>query len=231
MKTERILIFSNEKKQVEFQVALEDVQSEANRLIDLFQAFQPYNKIKSIGDFEKLIKDPCGEFDEALQANVNFQESGGKKGNPDIIAKLFDIERDEYIGIIKGHLIDPASCHSCRKTPKIIKKGQPALSYLAYQKYQQYLTFHEGRFSVNENEVAKKAESFRVYAETPEAVELWEYWHNVLDTLNSLNKKNYCNDLHQLQVLLKERVMFSYATNQLALNEEALYHEITRLKN
>jgi hypothetical protein len=232
MKKERILIFTDSHKQADFENLIEATQSESNRLIELYHSFQPWNKIKTIQEFEALCSDPLGEYDRTLQNNfgVDLKSTGGLKPAPAMVAKLLDLDRENWINVIKGLKVSEG-CKSCNKTPKIIKQGQGVISFQTYKKYQDYLTFENGRFSINENAVSEKKDSFQVYAETPAQIECWNFWHNVCDVLNSLQEKNYCTDIHAFQTLLKNRVMFSYANNKLNIDETALIQEINSLKN
>ena len=226
---EKICINANRDKILDFETSLESVQDAGNELITIFENFQPYKKIKTLKDFERLVKDPLSEFDEALQTNVSFQESGGKKGNPAVIASLFDIERENYIAIITGQKITGGSCKPCSKLK--ITTGKGVLNYTTYHNYQDYLIFNEeNRFIINESAVTLKKESFKIYAESPEAIEVYNFWVNLCDTLNELQTKGYCGDLMQFQTILKNRLMFSYHNHLLSVNEEMLYQEIANLK-
>jgi hypothetical protein len=227
----KILVHIDSGKQAEFVKAVQLIMSESNRLVSVYHAFQPYNRIKTIDDFIKLVSDPLGEYDEALQCNVSFQESGGRKGDPEIIARLFNLERDDYQSIIKGFMIDPAGCKSCSKTPKIIKNGTPVINLSQYQKYQQYLSWNGSEFVINETLVESEAEKFHVYATTPEAIACHEFWNNACTTLNQLAERGLLGNVYETSKLLKGRITFSYQTNKLSVDALSLAQEISNLKN
>ena len=148
----KVLIHTDLHKQAELENLIEATQSEANRLIELYHNFQPWNKIQTIEDFEALCSDPIKVMDQTLQSNsgVNLQATGGKLPAPAMVAQFLDIERDNYINIVKGLKVTEG-CQSCNNTVKIIKQGQGVISFQTYKKYQDYLIFEQGQFLINEN--------------------------------------------------------------------------------
>jgi len=232
MKNERLLISKNTHKQSEFENSVESVQSGANELINLFETFQPWCKIETVDDFETLCINPIKVMDNALQANsgVNLEATGGRLPAPEMVAKLLDIERDDYIHIVKGQKVTEG-CKSCNQTAKIIKKGSGVINYYTFQQYQEYLIFDQGQFSINEIELEKKKESFLIYADTPEQIDTYNFWHNACATLNEFSRRGYMGDLNSFSKLLNGRLAFNYATWKLEINEESLLSEIKSLKN
>jgi hypothetical protein len=225
MKKERILVFENKNGSTTFENAVETAQQGANDLIQIFESFQPYKKIKSLDDFEKLIIDPLAEFDEALQKNVNFQESGGKKGNPDIIARLFDIDRDSYRLIIKGEKIIEGSCKPCSKL-KVKQIGKCVINYSKYKEFEKYLIWVDDRFEINENTVSEKKETFNYFIEDPKQIECYHFWHNACETLNELSKRGLLDDLYNFSKQLKGRITFSFQAGKLSVDEATLLQEL-----
>lgn len=231
----KVLIFTDTHKQTDFENSIEVTQSEANRLIDLFHNFQPWNKIKTIEDFEALCSDPLGLFNRTLQNNsgVNIQATGGKLPNPEMVAKMLDIDLPSFTLIVKGQKIEPGSCKQCNKTPKVIKQGQGVISFQTYKKYQEYLIFDKGRFSINENAVSQKKESFQVFAETPEQIKVWNHWNDLCDMLNDSAKKGYIGSdvLDKIPGLFKNRITHSYQAGKLSVDIQSLIFEIQNIKN
>ena len=217
---------------MEFENTIETTQYEANRLVELFHSFQPWKKITNLNDFESLCVDPIRLMHETLQQNsgVNVTLTGGRLPAPDKVAELLDIDLDDFINAVKGYKVSEG-CKACSKSSKIIKQGQGVLSITTFRKYQEYLIFDNGRFSINETEVDKKKQEFQIFAETAEQVECYKFWNNLCDVLNSLPAKNYCGDLTPFQTLLKNRLMYSYQSGKLSVDEQSLLNEIISLKN
>ncbi|HEY5124524.1 MAG TPA: hypothetical protein VIK14_12395 [Ignavibacteria bacterium] len=227
----RILINGNRDKVNEFETSLETVMNEANRLITVYEAFQPWVRVISLGQFETLCSDPIKLMDQTLQSNsgVDLKSTGGLKPAPEMVAKLLDLNREDYLAIITGKKVSEG-CRPCSKVPKIIKQGQGVLNYSTFQNYQDYLLFDQGRFSIKEAAVTLKKESYQIFAQTAAQIECFHFWYNLVFILNSLPDRNYCGDLQAFQSLLKNRVMFSYQTQKLSVDEISLLNEISQLK-
>lgn len=230
MKEQRTLLYTDSRKKAEFQNELEATQNGANDLVHVFHNFQDYLKIKSQADFETLIADPLAMFDKTLQSNsgIDLKGSGGKIPNPKVIAELYDIDRPSYISIIKGEKIEPGSCKSCGKL-KIKQLGKGALKNVTYQQYKKYLIWNDNnRFEINESTVFEKLETFSYYIEDPASLEIYNYWHDLNNILNLSFKKGYLSDADLIEIAkrLKDRLLFSYQSYTLAVNDYALYAEI-----
>jgi hypothetical protein len=230
MKNERILIYTDTHKSTDFENSIEVIQQGTNDLINIFESFQSYKKIKSQDDFEQLVQDPLSMFDEVLQVNVDFKESGGKKGNPAIIAKLFDIDRDNYILVIKGQKIVEGTCKPCSKL-KIKQTGKGVINYFSYQQYQQYLIFDQGHFSIDENAVEQKKESFNYYAESEKEINTYKFWHECCDMLNELSKRGLLGEPNAFSKLLGGRITYSFQAYKFSVDEQSLANEIQSLKS
>jgi len=230
MKKERILIYQDTHKQTDFENSVEATQQGANDLIHIFESFQSYKKITSLDDFETLVHDPLSMFDAALQTNVSFQESGGKKGNPAVIAQLFDIDRENFINIVKGQTIIEGSCKPCSKL-KIKQTGKGVINYSSFRQYQEYLIFNQGHFSIDETEVDKKKETFSYYAETPKQIECYNFWNNATDILNQLATRGLLGELNAFSKLLNSRITYSHQAGKFSVDQQTLLYEIQSLKN
>lgn len=227
---ERVLVYFDKNKASKFEAEVEATQQGANDLIHIFESFQSYKKITSLDDFETLVSDPLGLFDDALQTNVSFQESGGKKGNPEVIAKLFDIDRDNFINIMKGQTVIEGSCKPCAKL-KVKQLGKGAIKYSSFRQYQEYLIFDAGHFSIDETEVEQKKETFSYYATTPKQIECYNFWYNATETLNELNKRGLGGDPNDFSKLLQNRIIFSFQAGKFGVDLQTLLFEIQSIKN
>lgn len=227
---EKVLIFYDSQKAGDLDRNVELTQQGANDLIQIFESFQSYKKIQTLDDFEKLVINPLSMFDDTLQVNVSFKESGGKKGNPAVIAQLFDIDRDNFINIVKGQTVIEGSCKPCSKL-KIKQSGKGVINNSSYKQYQQYLIFDEGHFSIDETAVDKKKESFNYYAETPQQIDCYNFWINATETINELSKRGLFGEPNAFSKLLNGRITYSYQAGKFSVDQQSLMNEIFLLKN
>ena len=229
MKTERILIFTDTNKAGELDRNIEATQQGANDLIHIFESFQSYKKIQTLDDFESLVSDPLSMFDETLQTNVDFKETGGKKGNPAVIASLFDIDRDNFINIVKGQTVIAGSCKPCAKL-KIKQTGKGVINYSSFRQYQEYLIFDQGHFSIDETAVEEKKLTYQMFAETPKQIECYNFWINATETINELSKRvSLGGEPNAFSKLLDGRITYSYQDGKFSVDTQSLLFEIQSL--
>jgi len=232
MKTERILIFTDVNKQSQFETEVENVQHEAERLISTFEAFQPWDRINSIDQFEDLCSDPVNAMDQTLIAHsgINLTATGGKLPAASMIAKLLDINYDDYIAILTGKKVSD-TCKPCKAKAKIIKTGSGVLSYSSYRQYSSYLAWTDNKFEINEDLVSEKKETFNFYAETENQIQTAHFWYNACDMLNQLSKRGLLGELNAFSKLLHPRITFSYQAGRLAVDLQSLIFELQSIKN
>jgi hypothetical protein len=234
MKTEKILIFTDTNKAGELDRNVEATQQGANDLIHIFESFQSYKKITSLDDFETLIADPLAMFDKTLQANsgINLEATGGKIPSASVLADLYDIDRNSYQAIVRGEKIAPGTCKKCG-TLKVKHIGAGALRLSNYNQYSRYLYWTDNnRFEINESAVFEKLESFNYYIEDPASLEVYNFWHDLNNILNLSFKKGYLSDADLIEISkrLKNRLLFSYQSYSLSVNDQELFTEINSLK-
>jgi len=227
----RILIYDDVHKYRELENAVESVKDSANELIQIFESFQTWQKIETLQDFEKLVSDPVDIFDRLLIINsgIDLARTGGKKPKPEVVADLLDVDRPNFVALIKGEKITD-TCKPCQKI-KTIKTGSGVLGYISFDRYREFLLWDEvtNRFLINENLLSEKRESFQVYASTPEEIKIVEFWNQLAEMLNSLTEKNVCGvDLLDSFVLkLKNSPMFyDFNSRKLQIDPQRLYNEI-----
>jgi len=231
MKNDKILLYDDQHKFRELENAVESVKDSANELIQIFESFQTWQKIETLQDFEKLVSDPVDIFDRLLIINsgIDLARTGGKKPKPEVVADLLDVDRPNFVALIKGEKITD-TCKPCQKI-KTIKTGSGVLGYISFDRYREFLLWDEvtNRFLINENLLSEKRESFRVYASTPEEIKIVEFWNQLAEMLNSLTEKNVCGvDLLDSFVLkLKNSPMFyDFNSRKLQIDPQRLYNEI-----
>ena len=174
MKNERILIHTDRNKQAEFEQNIEDVQSEANRLINTFEAFQPWKRITTLDEFILLVTNPMDLYNKTLQANsgINIAMTG-LKPEPQMVAKILGLDYDNYNAIITGKKVSD-NCTPCNAKAKITT-GTAVISYATYLKFEKYLVWNGETFDINETEVDLKKESFSYYATTDQQIECYHF--------------------------------------------------------
>ena len=226
---EKILIYTNQGQITEFQKEIKSAQLKCNNLITVFEAFQPWAKIQIIEQWYDLVNDPEKTFDQTMLKAIDLKASGGVTPSPEAVAKMFDIQRENYLNMVAGKPVIDPECKPCQKLKKI--KGTTAITYSEYKSYESFLIFDSGSFTLNESRINEAKEKFNVYASTPKRVETYNFWLNVCSTLNALQEKNYVGIecLLAFQKYLQNRVMYSYATGKLHLNEEILMNEILKI--
>lgn len=233
MKKERILIYQDKNKSNEFENSVEATQVEAERLITTFEAFQPWRKITSFEDFIDLVTNPKDFYDTTLQGNsgIDTKATSGKLPAPAMVAKLLDLDYDNYIAIISGKKVTD-TCKPCNSKAKIIKTGSGVLSYTTYKQYEKYLIWNGNGFNIDEDAVLEKKETFNFYAETSSQIACVNFWHNACDTLNELAKRGLLGgDLNSFSKTLNGRITFSFQGMKFSVDQQTLLYEIQSLKN
>lgn len=223
---EKIKIYYDRQKADEFEKSVESVQAEANFLIELYHNFQSLKRITTIQEFESLISDPIKEFDKTIQGMVDLKASGGKQVNPEFLAKMFDIDRENFINIIKGQKITEG-CKPCQKS-KIIRKGELVLRYAEFEKYQEFLLWEKNHFGINEPAVESHKEVFNKYAETPAQIELYNHFQNFQKVLSEHQKRGYVKDPDQLSKCVG--LIYNFQDTNLYLDERTLLNEILKVQ-
>jgi len=231
MKNDKILLYDDQHKFRELENAVESVKDSANELIQIFESFQTWQKIETLQDFEKLVSDPVDIFDRLLIKNSGFdiQKTGGKVPAPAPLAELLDIDRINYIAVITGTKEITPDCKPCKKLK--IKTGTGILSYSTFDQYRDYFLWDENNrnFYIYEDLLFTQKESFKIYAETPQQIAIYNFWHTLADQLNSLPDKNICgvDVLDSFVLKLKNSPMFyDFNSRKLQIDPQRLYNEI-----
>lgn len=179
---DKILIYTDTHKRATFEKAVIEVIEGCNELIEVFQTFQPFTRVTNWQDFEKLVIDPEGTFDNVIIANVNLNASFGLKPDPATAAQLFNIDRKNYLNLVAGFPIVWDDCKPCQKAK--IKKGKRAISFERYRAYSDYIIFEGGEFVPNPEAIEAKIQTFDVYAETPEQLSIYNHFTELVSVLN-----------------------------------------------
>ena len=130
---EKKLIYQDRHKRATFEQAVNETVTECNELIVIFEEFQPFMRISSIEDFEILVADPGALFDNLLLENIEIKAAPGMAADPGQLAKLFNLDRENFLNVTAGKPVQRESCIPCQKMR--LKPGQSAISPARYSAY------------------------------------------------------------------------------------------------
>ena len=228
--SEKILIFEDKGKQQTFLKDAEAVRDAANTLALTFQDFQPFKIVSTLEDFELLCSDPVQYFDETLKANVSLKMTGNRQPDPQVLADLFGIERQNYISLIKG-LPVTEDCKPCQTSRVIRKKSKPALSFNEYTSYKSFLTFELGAFNLNTEAIAARQEQYKTFAETEAEVKLYRHFEGLASLLNEHDKQYSLSNLDKQSISKGLHLHLSEAyMGKFMINQQYVLNEIIGLK-
>ena len=179
---DKLLIFQDNGQKQTFLKEVETVKAQAEDLIILFESFQDLSEVATAEEFERLVSDPVGYFDAVLRSNVDMKMTGGREPEPATLAKLFGYDRENFVKSIEGLPITEG-CKSC-KGETIIRKTKAALRDSRWNAYKSYLTFTDGTFILNDEEIEKKAETFKTYATTEQQIKIVDHFNDLAQLLN-----------------------------------------------
>jgi hypothetical protein len=180
------LIWEKKTEFESFERSVIDTAEKCNSLIATFHAFQDWQKIDTIEDWLYLVTDPQLYFDSVLIGSVKI-DTGGRQADPLVLASLVSVDRPNYLNMVAGIPVFEDECIPCRKLKQ--KKGSRAISISSYQSYQKYLIFNAGHFTVNEEAVELAKENFKIYADSPEKLEVVTFWENLCGVLNNYHTR------------------------------------------
>jgi len=224
---EKILVYVEEKKKTEFYESVDYCCDRVNSLVQIFEAFQEWRKITTEAQFADLCRNPRQYFDNVLTENIHL--SAGKAFNVEVAAQLFDIRRDEYLNMVDGLPIIDDACIPCKKVK--VKKGQRAIFITEYDHYKEFLTFVNGRFSVNEAAVEDYVKTFDIYAEGIDQVDTYTHFKDLVAILN-LHEKKFGLNSSDKQMIAKALHLYlvNAISGEFMTNAEFIKDEIQKLK-
>jgi len=184
MEKQRILISTDNGRISEFKKAVTTTADAANNLIELYNTFNLWERIDTEEAFLKLVADPKQYFDDTLLRNIQIN-TGGKAPNPEVLASLVGVHRDEFLNATAGLPLTSADCEPCRKIAKQIP-GRKAISKYQFDEYKSYLIFNSRQFTVDVAKVDADLDKFNFYISTPEEIEVYNLYHDTVRLLNQL---------------------------------------------
>lgn len=183
-------IYFDKSSATAFEKSCTDVAERCNSLIETFETFQDWQKITTHAEWLELVADPGTYFDTVLLSNVNLS-TGGRQADPAILASLVQVDREEYNNLTAGMPVSEG-CKPCQKMK--LKKGKSAITLSHYQQFENYMVFNAGNFTINEETISIKKDSFRIYADTPARIEIVTFWNNLVNTLNQYHDRYHINN-------------------------------------
>jgi hypothetical protein len=180
---DKLLIYEDNGQKQTFRLACETTAAQANDLINVFESYQDLAEITTSAEFEQLVADPIGYYDEVLRTGLNLQTPGNRTPDPETLAKLFSYDRPNYKKSIQGMPITE-DCEGC-KTKKIVRKTKAAITSARWEAYRDYLTFTPSGFKLNEAEIEKHCERFKIFAESESQRAIHKHFTDLVEILNS----------------------------------------------
>ena len=199
-----------------------------NSLIETFESFQDWQKINTLQEWIELVSNPGEYFDKILLTSVNLS-TGGRQANPEVLANLVSVDRENYLNITSGKAIIESECKPCQKMR--LKKGASAINIYQYQQFENYLVFNAGNFTLNEESVSAHKNSFKVYADTPAKSEIIDYWQSLCDTLNLYHDRYHISADNKIQISKALKLQLSEGVDgRFVVNNQAVSYEILNVK-
>ena len=181
---DKLLIYEDNGQKQTFRLACETTAAQANDLINVFESYQDLAEIKTIDQFAALVSDPIAYYDEVLRSGLNLQTPGNRTPDPETLAKLFSYDRPAYVATIRGLPITE-TCEGCRTKTIIRKSKKAALTEPRFNAYKNYLSFTTKGFILNEAEIEKHCERFKVFAENEQQIKVVDHYNALVSILNS----------------------------------------------
>ena len=229
MKTEKILISTDNGRITEFKKAVVGTAEACGSLVSIFNEFQSWERITTIEQFEKLVADPGGYYDDLLLRSVQLN-AGGRKADPAVLASLVGLHRAEYLNAVAGLPLTSEDCEPCRKIAKQIP-GKKAVSKYQYEQYRDYLLFTAGTFSVNQEAVDADLDKFNFYISTPEEIEIYDLYHNTVKLLNKFTALSPISTTEREVIKTALKLHLSQGhQGEFQVNVETLKTTLTKIK-
>jgi hypothetical protein len=225
----RILIYSDSGKRNDFIRSVNDIMLSSNKLIQAYNSYQDFTIINTLQDFEELFSDPLGMFDKTILQNIDIKAKGNKQPDPAVLSSLFQIDRPGYLAAIgqSGTVID-ADCPDCAKKTQSIKVSR--IKYNAeYNQFASYLLFVNGFFQLNNNAINEFSDTFNVYAESQDQIDLYNHWQSVCNILNAHNKKYPLGSASRDQIskaLKLQQAEGKFVINNISLAEQIKFIQL-----
>jgi hypothetical protein len=143
--------------------------------------------VTTIEMFERLAADPGALFDRLLIDNVQLKAGAGLTADAEQVAKLFNIDRTNFLNLVAGRAVRIEDCAPCQRAR--VKAGKTAISLSEYNGYKPFLTFDEGDFIRNDAAADEYKKRFTTYATTAAQIAVVNLHTDLVKVLNDFDKK------------------------------------------
>jgi hypothetical protein len=170
------LVFTNHKALKKHEETVNQLVNSLNLVLDRFKKEfnyfgQPVNESFAF----ELVTDPAGTFDRLLRANSPIKPIGNKQLDIEKLAELTGIDRDGFINAFT--IVLPGSIDSYNRAGTVALFRLSAANKLLVK-------WQDEKFALNQEVLNMELERFKVYAESPEQIELLNSYERLCDTLN-----------------------------------------------
>jgi hypothetical protein len=225
--TKKILISTDNNALNEFKKAVQGTCDAANQLIQAYEAFQPWEKVRTIEAFMALVSDPKQAYDVAIIANIGVTAKG-LQPDPAQAARLFNLHRDEFLNLVAGLPLTNNDCIPCKQVK--VKPGKQAISKRSYEAYAEYLIFNSGTFTLNIEAVEAATERFNFFASSQEQVQRYEMFTGLVQALNQWDAVYPFSGADKLTIKKIFNLHLTKAdTGEFMLNAEDVKNKLMRL--
>jgi hypothetical protein len=166
---ERILIYEEKSRADMTRLHTRQLGDNLNQVVTAFHQFQKFATIENESQAFTLVSDPVAYFDLVIVQHCGLMPVGDQPLSAVNVASLFNINRTGFQSAIKAPLPGAKGAFSIVLLPTLQRS---------------LFTWSNGKFSVNEMELEKKIDQGRIFAESPEAIELVKYWQGLVELLN-----------------------------------------------
>ncbi len=181
-----IKVYEDKKKAVDFDASIDNCIDRCNQLIDIWHEFQPFKRITTVEDFEAVAEDPAKAFDQLLIESVQLKASG-LTADPEQVAKLFSIDRTNYMNLVAGRSVRIDDCIPCQRAK--VKAGKTAISLSEYESYKAFVTFDQGEFVRDYDATEDFKKRFTTYATTDAQIAVVNHFADLVRILNAHDAK------------------------------------------
>jgi hypothetical protein len=220
----KVLIYEDRNSATNFEKSVIDTMDQCNQLIELYESFQDFQKITTHSQWIELVTDPGAYYDLTIINGVDLK--GNKLPDAGMIAKMFNLDRENYLNATSGKTITTDDCVPCKKLQ--LKRGSTAISLSGYRSDKDYLIFYEGRFYLATDEIEKHKLSFNTYLENDKQAEYYNHFVTLAKILNEHIKLNKLGNSQLEQ--LKNITGLLILNNQLIVDDMTLARTIKYIK-
>lgn len=197
-----IKVFTDHKAAADFQTRVEGAAQRSNDLLSIWHEFQPFHRCTDIETFEQIASAPGAMFDAVLIDAVQMTVKGGLKPSAEQVAKLYNIDRENFYNLCEGRAVKLETCAPCQRAKA--KPGKTSISLAEFRKYEPYLIFDEGEFIINTETLEEHQKQYDFYATSPAQLNIVKHYDDLTAILNK-----HCSE-YEVTDRVKETIATSF---------------------